>query len=256
MKTRFVEEDIHLCPVIYSGYHCQAGEDMCGRFVGFRKLEELKQYFPIDVAKCETVANYNVAPTQQILAIARLDGSNVLDRYHWGLVPFWAKDTAIGCKMINARVETVCTKPSFREAFKKRRCLILADGFYEWRHQKGEKQPVFITLPDKAPFAFAGLWETWHGKRNSETGYRSCTIITREAAGALKEVHHRMPVILDPDAFGQWLDPDNRDPDLLIGMLHNKSLTHLDFYSVAQQVNSIRNNTPSNLKPIQTEFEF
>ena len=125
---------------------------MCGRFVGFRKIEELKQYFPIDQSNCEAVANYNVAPTQQILAIARLGQSNVLDKYHWGLVPFWAKDTNIGYKMINARMETVATKPSFREALKKRRCLIPADGFYEWRGQKGDKQPMFITLPDQAPF--------------------------------------------------------------------------------------------------------
>jgi putative SOS response-associated peptidase YedK len=167
---------------------------MCGRFVGFRKLEELKQYFPIDQSNCEATANYNVAPTQEILAIARLDGANVLDKYHWGLVPFWAKDTAISYKMINARSETVASKPSFREAFKKRRCLILSDGFYEWKGRKGQKQPVFITTPDASPFAFAGLWEIWHDKQNQDTTYRSCTIITREAVGAVRELHHRMPM--------------------------------------------------------------
>lgn len=108
------------------------GNAMCGRFVGFRKLEELKRYFPIDESNCEATANYNVAPGQEILAVARVDGANVLDRYHRGLVPFWARDTAIGYRMINARVETVAGKPGFREAFRKRRCLILADGFYEW----------------------------------------------------------------------------------------------------------------------------
>jgi putative SOS response-associated peptidase YedK len=229
---------------------------MCGRFVGFRKLEELKQYFPIDVARVDAVANYNVAPTQQILAIASLEGANVLDRYHWGLVPFWAKDTAIGTKMINARVETVASKPSFREAFKKRRCLIPADGFYEWQGQKGAKQPMFITLPDKAAFAFAGLWETWHDKQNPGSIYRSCTIITRAATGALKALHHRMPVILKPDAFGQWLDPGHRDPDVLMEILHSRSIIDLVFHPVGPQVNSVRHNAPANIKPIQSEFEF
>lgn len=229
---------------------------MCGRFVGFRKLEELKQYFPIDQSNCETTASYNVAPTQEILAIARLDGANVLDKYHWGLVPFWAKDTAISYKMINARSETVASKPSFREAFKKRRCLILADGFYEWKGRKGQKQPVFITTPDASPFAFAGLWEIWHDKQNQDTTYRSCTIITREAVGAVRELHHRMPVIMHPDAYVPWLDIDNRDPDALSSILQTNALTDLVFHPVDKQVNSVRNNDPSNIKPVQTEFEF
>lgn len=229
---------------------------MCGRFVGFRNFEQLKQYFPIDEAKCEAVENYNVAPTQQILAIARLDGSNVLDKYHWGLVPFWAKDTTIGYKMINARSETIATKPSFREAFKKRRCLILADGFYEWKGKKGDKQPMFITLPDESPFAFAGLWEIWHDKQSPDSDYRSCTIITRDAEGAVKDLHHRMPVILHPDGYESWLDPDNSDRDSLNNILQTKAVTDLIYHPVTKQVNLVRNNDPSNLKPIQTEFEF
>jgi len=228
---------------------------MCGRFVGFRNVEQLKQHFPIQEVKCETVANYNVAPTQQVLAIARVDGSNVLDKYHWGLVPFWAKDTSIGYKMINARSETVAKKPSFREAFKKRRCLILADGFYEWKVQKGKKQPVFITLPDKSPLAFAGLWETWHDKRKQDN-YRSCTIITRESAGAIQEIHHRMPIILPPETYNSWLDSANNDTAVLSHMMLEKSVADLVFQSVGKQVNSVKNNDPSNLNPIQTEFEF
>ena len=231
-------------------------DTMCGRFVGFRKLEELKQHFPIDQSNCEATANYNVAPNQEILAIARLDGANVLDKYHWGLVPFWAKDTAIGYKMINARSETVASKPSFREAFKKRRCLILADGFYEWKGKKGQKQPVFITTPDGSPFAFAGLWEIWHDKLNQDAAYRSCTIITREAVGTVKKLHHRMPVIIHPDAYIPWLDIDNRDPEALSAILQANVLTDLVFHPVDKQVNSVRNNDPSNIKPAQTEFEF
>jgi putative SOS response-associated peptidase YedK len=229
---------------------------MCGRFVGFRRLEELRQYFPIDQSNCEATANYNVAPTQEVLAIARLDGTNVLNKYHWGLVPFWAKDTNIGYKMINARAETVASKPSFREAFKKRRCLILADGFYEWKGKKGEKQPMYITTPDESPFAFAGLWEIWNDKHNQEAAYRSCTIITRDAAGAVRDLHHRMPVIIHPEAYGQWLDTENRDSDALSAILQTSSLTDLVFHPVAKHVNSVRNNDASNIKPVQTEFDF
>jgi putative SOS response-associated peptidase YedK len=228
---------------------------MCGRFVGFRNVEQLKRYFPIEVVKCETVANYNVAPMQQILAISKVDGLNVLDKYHWGLVPFWAKDTRVGSRMINARSETLAEKPSFRNAFKKRRCLILADGFYEWKGKKGRKQPVFITLPDKSPFAFAGLWENWRDRKTG-TDYRSCTIITRTATGAVRDIHHRMPVILPAKAYNSWLDPGCNDTQLLSNMLLTEALTDMVFHPVGQQVNAVRHNDPSNLKPIQTEFEF
>lgn len=155
---------------------------MCGRFVVFSNLEQFKQHFPIDQTLSEVTPNYNVAPTQEILAIFRQEGLNVLEKLHWGLVTHWAKDLSTGYKMINARSETIAIKPSFRDSFKKRRCLILADGFYEWTGPKGNKQPVFITLPDEKPFAFAGLWETWHDKDHQEAPYRSCAIITREAS--------------------------------------------------------------------------
>lgn len=224
---------------------------MCGRFVGFRNVEQLRQYFPIDEVKSETVANYNVAPTQEVLAIARVGGSNILDKYHWGLVPYWAKDTDIGYKMINARSETSFKKPVFREAFKKRRCLIPADGFYEWfKGKKGQKQPVFVTLPDKSPFAFAGLWEIWHDKKKKNGIYRSCTIITRDSTGVLKGIHNRMPVILSPDSYGAWLESENNDVRMLNNMLLDRAVTELVFYPVTQQVNSVKNNDPSNIKPI------
>ena len=225
-------------------------------FRWIRNLEELKRYFPIDRADCETTANYNVAPTQEIPAVARFEGIDVLDTYHWGLVPFWAKDIAIGYKMINARSETLAGKPAFRDAFRNRRCLILADGFYEWKGKKGEQQPMFITAPDGSPFAFAGLWETWSDKEHPDTAYRSCTIITRDAAGAVRELHHRMPVILQPDTYGLWLDPDNHDKDALNSILQTKSVIDLVFHPVAKQVNSVRNNDPSNINPVQTELEF
>ena len=229
---------------------------MCGRFVGFRNIEQLKVYFPIEVEKCDSIINYNVAPSQKILAVARIDGRNVLDQYHWGLVPYWAKDSSIGNKMINARSETVATKPSFRQAFKKRRCLILADGFYEWKSQKGIKQPILFTLPDKSPFAFAGLWETWKDGHTSDQIYQSCTILTRKAEGPIQIIHHRMPVILKPGEYDYWLDTENRDAEELQKRLQTKFVSELISHPVDKKVNSVRNNNLSNLEPVQLEFDF
>jgi putative SOS response-associated peptidase YedK len=222
---------------------------MCGRFVGYRKLDELKEIFPIDRCTSEVAANYNVAPSQEILAIYKHQRQNWLDKFHWGLVPFWAKDTTIGNRMINARAETIAEKPSFRNAFKKRRCLIIADGFYEWKGPTGQKQPMFITLPDRKPFAFAGLWETW-GKKDLPDLYRSCTIITTEACEAMRDIHHRMPVILKPEAYAYWLNPDNQDVAELKTILQKELLTDLVSYPVSKQVNSTRNNDASCIAPV------
>ena len=222
---------------------------MCGRFVGFRTLEELRDIFPIDRAACKVVANYNVAPSQEVLVIVRQAGENLLDRFHWGLVPFWAKDISIGSRMINARAESVAEKPSFRTAFKKRRCLILADGFYEWKGPKGHKQPVFITLPDKKPFAFAGLWESWNQKGTEQAVYKSCTIITTEASKSIRDIHHRMPAVLKSDVYEYWLEPGNQDPTELKGILKDDIYREFISYPVSTQVNSTRNNNPSCLEP-------
>ena len=217
---------------------------MCGRFVGFRDLEELKAFFPIDKASCTVTANFNVAPSQEVLAITDRNGEKWLDRYHWGLVPFWSRDLSIGNRMINARVETVAQKPSFRNAFQKRRCLILADGFYEWVGPKGKKQPYFITLPDGAPFAFAGLWESWDNRGRSDTPYRSCTIITTAASPSLRQVHHRMPVVLRPEAYNLWLDTAMRDANRLLDHLRDGSYADFIFRPVSTRVNATRNNAP------------
>ena len=164
-------------------------------------------------------------------------------------MPFWAKDPSIGNRLINARAETVAEKPSFRNAFKNRRCLIIADGFYEWKGPQGQKQPMFITLRDKKPYAFAGLWETW-GKKNQETLYKSCTIITTEACEALRDIHHRMPVIFKPEAYEFWLNPDNQDVNALKNILEKALLTDLVSHPVSKQVNSTRNNDSSCIDPV------
>jgi len=230
---------------------------MCGRFVGFRKLEELEKYFPIDKSVVEAAANYNITPSQKILAMVRRDQKNVLDLFHWGLVPFWAKDISMGNRLINARAETVASKPSFRTAFKKQRCLILADGFYEWKGVKGKKEPFFLTLPDKKPFAFAGLWETWNDKGKIDQSYLSCTIITKPASESVLPVHHRMPAIVSPEKYAAWLDPDNQDAGKLEDILENWTIRDLINQPVSKQVNNARTNDASNIKPLrQTEIDF
>jgi putative SOS response-associated peptidase YedK len=216
---------------------------MCGRFVGYRGIAELKDVFPIDLVETEVSPNYNVAPTQNVLSIIRRDDLNVLTGLHWGLVPFWAKDTKIGYRMINARAETVASKPAFRNAFKKRRCLIPADGFYEWKGKAGKKQPMYITLPDENPFAFAGLWELWDKNGEAEKPLMSCTLLTTDASPSIEDIHNRMPVILKSAAYQRWLDQEETEVDL--DNILDKMI-HKDFTSrpVSKAVNSVKNNSP------------
>lgn len=223
---------------------------MCGRFVGFRKYEDLAEHFPIDVSNVEVVENYNVAPAQAILAIAKYEGKNHLVKFHWGLVPFWARDKSIGSRLINARSETVADKPSFRNAFKKRRCLILADGFFEWQGTKGGKQPVYLTLPDDSPMAFAGLWESWDDKGKEAAAYKSCTILTRQASASVRPIHHRMPVILRPEAYDPWLNTDIQDTRSLQNIIANEIYTELNNVPVSGRVNSVKNNSSENIEPV------
>jgi putative SOS response-associated peptidase YedK len=215
---------------------------MCGRFVVFSNLEALQTHFHIDRAETEVSASYNVAPTHQVLSVIRRDDQNVLVRLHWGRVPFWAKDPTIGNRMINARAETVDSKPSFKAAFRKRRCLVVADGFYEWQGEKGHKRPVYITLPEGEPMGLAGLWEIWDDRGRADEPLRSCTILTTDASPPLRDIHDRMPVILTAGAYRDWLDPGKGDIDLQ-GILAER--THKEFRcrQVSMAVNSVKNNS-------------
>lgn len=182
---------------------------MCGRYTQIRPWSELVELYRIavDTAPLNLPPRYNIAPTQDVPIVRRMQDGNdrELVTVRWGLVPFWAKDIKIGYNLINARAETIDTKPSFREAFKRRRCLVPADGFYEWRATTARrKQPYYITLPDDDTMAFAGLWEAW--KSPEGVPIESCTIIVTAANSQLHEIHDRMPVILDPDAADAWLD--------------------------------------------------
>jgi putative SOS response-associated peptidase YedK len=221
---------------------------MCGRFVRHSSLSLIEKTFNIDSVEAEAASSYNIAPTQKVLAVIR-NGKRRLTNLHWGLVPFWAKDRSIGSRLINARAETVAEKPSFRNAFKKRRCLIVADGFYEWKGEKGNKQPYYLTLPSGGPFAFAGLWEIWQG---DGADYHSCSIITTAATESVRNLHHRMPVILRPQSHDAWLDTTNPDAEQLKQILRHGFYRKLDHYAVAKRVNAVKNNDPACIEPLDS----
>jgi putative SOS response-associated peptidase YedK len=224
---------------------------MSCRIVDYRSLHELKAYFPIDKAACEVTSNLKAAPAEEIMAIIQDAGENWLVNLHWGLVPSWAKDVSIGDRMINARAETVAEKPSFRDAFRNRRCLIPAAGFYEWRHKKDHRQPVFLSLPERRPFAFGGLWETWKNKNGEGSSYKSCTIITTQARGSFRAIHHRMPVILRPQAYRRWLDSRNQNASMLLDLLNNEIITELVDYPQSRRVDTKHPINPSRIKAVR-----
>ncbi|MDH3305221.1 MAG: SOS response-associated peptidase [Gammaproteobacteria bacterium] len=177
---------------------------MCGRFAFYSPTEATAALFGVATA-VEARPRYNIAPMQDIAAIREDENKQrELVMLRWGLVPFWAKDPSIGSRMINARAETVAEKPSFRAAFRHRRCIVLADGFYEWQKQGDTKTPYFISLASGEPFALAGLWENWNDKESGES-LQTATLITTSANEFMQPLHHRMPVVMQPDAADEWL---------------------------------------------------
>ncbi|CAB1076083.1 Gifsy-2 prophage protein [Olavius algarvensis Delta 1 endosymbiont] len=233
---------------------------MCGKFAENRNLERLKNLFPIDKAACDLTPNLDIAPGRELLAIIRQGGKNRLDKFHWGLIPFWAGTASIGKNLINARAETIAEKPSFREAFKYRRCLIPADGFYEWQGSKNRKQPLFIVQPNRKPFAFAGLWETRHSGHRSPPRCQSCAIITTRASQSFSAIHHRMPVILKPQVYHQWLDTKNQDLVELAALLQNQIITEWVSFPVPQPKGASQDLDPSRPtavgRPQQMTFDW
>ena len=212
---------------------------MCGRFTLSANLDDLQGRFGFMARDLEYRPRYNIAPTQQIVTVTN-DGTRRAQLMRWGLVPFWAKDLKIGNRMINAVGETLATKPAFRAAFKKRRCLVPTDGFYEWKKQDGGKQPYRITLKDEGIFAFAGLWELWKGEEEIE----SFTIIVMDANDFLRPIHDRMPVILEPADYDVWLDGEVQSVETLKGLLKPYSSEKMTAYSVSKRVNSPKNDDP------------
>jgi len=196
---------------------------------------------------------YNIAPSQPVPIIRQIDHHRHLDSVRWGLVPSWAKDPKIGYKMINARAETVAEKPSFRTAFKHRRCMVIADGFYEWKSTSSGKQPYWIGLPDRELMAFAGLWEHWTHKITGEQ-IESCTIIVTQANNQMSTLHERMPVILHKKDYGLWLDPDLHTAEPLQSLLTPYSGMMMT-YPVSREVNSPKNDDESLIAPVHQTAE-
>lgn len=208
---------------------------MCGRFAFYSPSEATAALFSVD-ASIEVEPRYNIAPSQFIAGIRETqDESRELAMFKWGLVPFWAKDPAIGNRMINARAETVAEKPSFRAAYRQRRCLVLADGFYEWHRGGDAKVPYFVSLASGEPFAFAALWESWKAK-DSDTTIQSAALITTAANDFMAKVHHRMPIVLQAETADRWLGGDN---ELLDEITANSP--PLQAWPVDRRVNNARN---------------
>jgi putative SOS response-associated peptidase YedK len=223
---------------------------MCGRFAFSLDLTALGEAFPWLEPVTELQSSYNIAPTQAVPVVPN-DGSAAIKLFRWGLVPPWADDPSMGNRMINARAETLAEKPSFRNAFRRRRCLILAAGFFEWRKDKGGgKTPMFVRLKSGLPFAFAGLWERWSSKETGEE-LLSCTIVTCEPNPLIAEFHHRMPVILPPEVHLAWIDPRERQPQELAGLLAPYPAEEMEAYPVSKAVNNPRNNSPQCILPLE-----
>ena len=231
---------------------------MCGRFTFTSDSGLLQQFFPDFEIPSDMSPRYNITPTQNVVVITNVQdesetdaGKKKVEFCQWGLIPSWAKDEKIGSKMINARSETLSEKPSFRNAYKRRRCLILADGYYEWQQVPGDKlkQPVYIRFKSKNPFAFAGLWEKWQTNW-MEIPLRTCTIITCPPNPLLKNIHHRMPVILPPDAYGQWLDPNEKLQEELQPLLVPYHGEEMEAYAVSRLVNRPTNDSSECIAPM------
>ncbi|PSB28884.1 SOS response-associated peptidase [Chlorogloea sp. CCALA 695] len=214
---------------------------MCGRFTLSQPTDAIASAFNIaQIPPLEP--RYNIAPTQLIPSILSAPGGEKqLQMLRWGLIPSWAKDAKIGAKLINARAETVSEKPSFKAAFKRRRCLIVADGFYEWQRQEKQKQPYYFRLQNSQLFAFAGLWEQW--KSPDEDIINSCTVLTTEANDLLRPIHDRMPVILESKDYELWLDSEAQQPQLQ-QLLRPYQAALMTSYTVSTKVNNPKNNTP------------
>lgn len=221
---------------------------MCGRFTLTTDLDRLEERFAFRAADLSYAPRYNIAPTQPVLTLLN-DGENRAGFLRWGLIPSWAKEAAIGDRMINARAETVAEKPSFRRALQKRRCLVLADGFYEWKKEGKKKTPMYIVLKPRESFGFAGLWEAWQAP-SGET-IHSCTIITTTPNALMESIHNRMPVILPREAESLWLDRSIEDPAALTQLLAPYPGEAMEAYAVSPLVNSPRNDTPACITPLQ-----
>ncbi|MEV0585822.1 SOS response-associated peptidase [Nonomuraea sp. NPDC050310] len=244
---------------------------MCGRYASARKKHELLEEFQVELdddPETELGPDYNVAPTKKVYAVMSRVPKDAeravrqLKVVKWGLVPVWAKDPSIGSKMINARLETVAEKPSFRQAFAKRRCLLPADGYFEWMPVEGDKkkkQPYYIHPADGGVLAMAGLYEFWKDpSRDDDDPLKwlvTCTVITTTGEDEAGRIHDRMPMMIEPAKWAEWLDPKLTDPKTVSGLLVPADAGRLAVYPVSTDVNNVRNNSPELVKPLPPEEE-
>lgn len=223
---------------------------MCGRFTLTVDPDQLREAMPWLEVPSGFKPRYNIAPSQPV-AVVPNNGENRLDFFVWGLIPSWAKDPQIGNRMINARAETLVEKPSFKNAFRRRRCLILADGFFEWKIDERDgrqvKVPMYIRMKDGKPFAFAGLWELWNAPDGSQV--YSTTIITTEPNTFLKSIHNRMPVILPVEKYSTWLEQKEMDPGNLQPLLTPYTSKDMTAFAVSRKVNDPKNEDPDIIQP-------
>lgn len=222
---------------------------MCGRFTLTVDPSQSQDAFKGFTLPAQFAPRFNIAPTQPVLAIPN-DGRRAADFFVWGLIPSWAKDPSIGNRLINARGETLAEKPAFRGGYKHKRCLIPADGFYEWRAQRGSKTktPHFIHLKTGEPFAFAGLWDEWHSPDGS--AIRSCTIVTTTPNALMVPIHNRMPVMLEPRDYAEWLDTATRTPESLNHLLRPFPAKLMEAHPVSTLVNSPANDRAECILPV------
>lgn len=222
---------------------------MCGRFSQQRPASELSEIFAAEPLVDDLWPRYNVAPTDEALVVVQREERRGLTTYRWGLIPHWAKDPKAGSRMFNARAETLTTSPAFRDAFKRKRCLVPVDGFYEWKREGTIRQPYWISRADGRPLALAGLWASWRDPA-TDTVRRTFTIVTTSPNTAMATLHDRMPVIIADDAWDRWLEPGPADPGELLGLLTPSDAIALDIAAVSRLVNDVRNDGPELIRPI------
>ena len=221
---------------------------MCGRFTLTKKIKEIADLFNIEDVSIDIEPSYNIYPGQGILVLLE-DKKKYLDIFRWGLIPNWAKDDGTEYNMINARGETLHEKPSFRNLIKNRRCIVLADGFYEWYKRGNKKVPVYIRLKSKEMFCFGALWDIWFPSSEKE-GIKSCSIVTTASGDFLKDIHHRMPVILSPENVDEWLDNKVFDRESLYSLFKPYSEDKMEYYEVSLYVNKPENNSSECIRPV------
>lgn len=225
---------------------------MCGRFVQAHDPSFYADAFQVETLRTDLLpASYNVAPTDSVYAVAEHEGERILGSFRWGLIPFWAKDRKIGARNINARAETVAEKPAFRDSLAKRRCLIPADGFYEWKRLPKGKLPHYIYRADQRPLALAGIWSSWRDPESQER-VLTCSIITGEPNDMVGEIHDRMPVILADDVWDTWLDRSLEDGETVRRLLKTFPQEAMGAHPVSTLVNKVANNYPECVVPLET----